>query len=428
MLCTIKNAGIRLGIHFLHTHIGKSSRYITPIADHRLNLKKHFTLSGALGTDETEIFVEENPDGIVTYDECRILKFGGELIHYDSYTTEYPYKFNGCTRGYWNTNVVSHATGEIGGLLDVSEFGATSVYINQNSSLQDEIAEKLARIYSCGFEFVYFDGSEGTNPPFGFNIPYAQYRVYKKLTPEPAFCEGAAKGHFNWHMLSGGNAYDVFESDVFKQKIAEHPLKAAALAANDFTRVDFGWWDYYADAQPDLYEYATSHAAGFNCPGTLRARIDRFSNNQRNADVFEVLRRWEEIRRMNILTEEQKAKLRDPDLEHILLINEENKYELAEYSEIKGAACGNADVRAFCFSRKNKSYVVCWHKTSSGKLELPIDSRSVIYEEEIGGERLPVIPQKNKSVIELSKRRYLSADIDLDEMIKIFCNSVCLNS
>ena len=130
---------------------------------------------------------------------------------------------------------------------------------------------------------------------------------------------------------------------------------------------------------------------------------------------------------MNILTDEHKAKLCDPDLEHILLINEENKYELAEYSEIKGAACGNADVRAFCFSRKNKSYVVCWHKTSSGKLELPVDSRSVIYEE-IGGERLPVISHKNKSVIELSKRRYLSADIDLDEMIKIFCNSVYLNS
>ena len=150
------------------------------------------------------------------------------------------------------------------------------MYVNQNSNLQDEIAEKLARIYSCGFEFVYFDGSGGTNPPFGFNIPYAQYRVYKKLIPEPAFCEGAAKGHFSWHMLSGGNAYDVFESDVFKQKIAEHPLKAAALAANDFTRVDFGRWDYYADAQPYLYEDAKSHAAGFNCPGTLRARIDRF--------------------------------------------------------------------------------------------------------------------------------------------------------
>lgn len=41
---------------------------------------------------------------------------------------------------------------------------------------------------------------------------------------------------------------------------------------------------------------------------------------------------------------------------------------------------------------------------------------------------MPVISHKNKSVIELSKRQYLSADIDLDEMIKIFCNSVYLNS
>ena len=45
-----------------------------------------------------------------------------------------------------------------------------------------EIADKLAAIYRCGFEYCYFDGSEGTNAPFGFHVSNAQYRVFKKLT------------------------------------------------------------------------------------------------------------------------------------------------------------------------------------------------------------------------------------------------------
>jgi len=40
-----------------------------------------------------------------------------------------------------------------------------SAYLDQNSDLQEEYANKLAEIYKLGCEFVYFDGSEGTNLP-----------------------------------------------------------------------------------------------------------------------------------------------------------------------------------------------------------------------------------------------------------------------
>jgi hypothetical protein len=40
-------------------------------------------------------------------------------------------------------------------VLDISEFGATSIYLDQNTSLQGEIADKLADAYNAGFGFVY---------------------------------------------------------------------------------------------------------------------------------------------------------------------------------------------------------------------------------------------------------------------------------
>lgn len=420
VLKKIKEAGITPGLHFLHTHIGKRSRYVTPVADHRLNLTRYFTLSKPLGLNDTTVVVEENPEGAVMHEKCRVLKFGGELIHYDSYTTEPPFKFEGCTRGHWDTKVAEHELGQIGGLLDVSEFSAVSVYLNQNSSLQDEIADKIAALYNCGFEFVYMDGSEGVNPPFEYHVPNAQYKVYKKFNKEPLFAEGAAKGHFSWHMMSGGNAFDIFPAETFKAMTAEHPLKEAHMMAKNFTRVDFGWWRYYPDAQPDLYEYATSKAASWDCPATLQARNDLFVKNPRNADVFEVIRRWEDVRAKRWLTEEQKLMLRDPDKEFILLINEEDEYELDEYHEVKNK---DENIKAFVFERNGKSYAVCWHKTGAGKLLLPINAENISYEAELGKEKLPIECRSDGSVIEIQDRRYLSADMSLDDMSNAFKES-----
>jgi len=419
----IKAAGISPGIHFLHTHIGKYSRYVTPVADHRLNLTRHFTLSKPVGKDDTVIYVEENPEGAVMHEKCRILKFDGELIYYDSYSCEYPYRFEGCVRGYWDTNITEHNLGIMGGLLDVSEFSAKSVYLNQNTSLQDEIAEKLAAVYNCGFEFVYFDGSEGAKAPFEYHVPNAQYRVYKKFLREPDFCEGAAKGHFSWHMLSGGNAFDIFPSETFKEMCAKHPLREVAMMANDFTRVDFGWWRYYPDAQPDLYEYSTSHAAAWDCPVTLQARNDLFVKNPRNDDVFEVIRRWEDVRAKGLLTDEQKIALRDPEREHILLIDEQGNYEIAQYSEIKQAACGNENVRAFAFKRNGRSYVVCWHRNGSGKLSIPIAQELLLYQNEIGGEAIRLETFGSDTVIPIEGRKYLSCDISLDGLSEAIRNA-----
>jgi len=408
MLRKVKEAGITPGIHFLHTHIGSKSHYVTPVADHRLHLNRYFTLARSLGIEDDTIYVEQNPEGAAMHPKRRVLEFGGELISYEGYSTEWPYCFTGCVRGHWDTLVKEHEIGTIGGILDISEFGGTSTYLDQESSLQDEIAEKLAETYNAGFEFAYFDGSEGTNAPFEIYVPYAQYRVYRKFEKTPIFCEGAAKAHFSWHMLSGGNAFDVFPSAIFKDGIAKYPAAEAPSMAKDFTRVDFGWWCYYQDTQPDIFEYGTSRAAAWDCPVTMQENQEVFQSNPRTGDNFEVLRRWEDVRQKGWLTAEQKLQLQDLGQEHILLINENQKYELVPYDRIETAASGSTDVTAYAFERNGKVYVVCWHTTGSGKLWLPIAADQICYEEEIGGERIDVMPVENGCVIPLEGRRYVS--------------------
>lgn len=421
MLDKIKEAGITPGLHILHTHIGLNSKYLTPVADHRLNLTRHFTLAKDLKKDDNVIYVEENPQGTVMHENCRVLKFGGELIKYEGYTTEKPYCFVGCERGFNNTYIKEFDVGTIGGILDLSEYCAISAYIDQHTGLQDEIADKIAKAYNVGFEFIYFDGSEGTNPPYEFHVSNAQYRVYKKFEKAPLFCEGAAKSHFGWHMLSGGNAFDIFPPEVFKAKIAQFPADEAQKMAMDFTRINFGWWNCVQETQPDMYEYGTSRAAAWNCPVTVMSNFEIFEKNPRANDLFEVLYRWEDVRKRNLLTDEQKNELKNTDKEHILLLNEKNDYELVEYTKIKN---DDEKISAFIFERAGKNYVVCWHTQGEGKLLIEINENDFVYEDEIGGSTVPVESVEGKTALPIAGRRYFSSLLSKEQIVKAFETAV----
>lgn len=431
MLDRIRGAGITPGVHFLHSHIGRDSKYVTPVPDHRLNLLRIFTLARPLGKSDTTIYVEQNPANSTMADGRRVLKAGTELISYREYTTSRPYMFKGCTRGIDETTINSLPAGFMFGLLDVSEFGATSVYIDQNSDLQDEIADKIAGIYNSGFEFMYFDGSEGVNPPFWFHVANAQYRVFRKLNPEPLFAEGAAKTHFSWHMLTGGNAFDIFRPEVLKEETRRHPFAEAPRMKNNFTRLNFGWLGYWVPdgktigTQPDMLEYVTSRAAAWDCPVSIHANTAAFANHPRTADNLEVLRRWEEVRALNWLTEDQKKMLQNGEQEHILLINENREFELLPYYQISDIAGGSKEIRAFTFNRNNEVYAVYWHISGNRKLALPINPDDFTLLKEMGQEISDEIKTEGSgSIVPAGNRRYIRTNkLTKEQLFEAFKNA-----
>lgn len=417
VLSRIEEAGMVPGFQFLHTHIGRDSRYVTPVPDHRLNLRRIFTLAAPLGMNDTIIQVEQNPANITMAENMRVLKIGTELISYDNYTSTRPYKFTGCVRGVDQTTVNSQPTGTMFGLLDVSEFGGRSVYIDQNTGLQEEIAEKIATFYQVGFRFVYFDGSEGVNPPFWYHVSGAQWKVYRKLKPEPLFAEGAAKTHFSWHMLTRGNAFDVFKPEYMKEAIRKFPADEAPRMKENFTNVNFGWLGYFlpdeysVGTQPDMLEFASSRAAAWDCPISLQSNLGRFDAHARTPDNLEVLRRWEEVRVQKWLTEEQKKLLQNLEQEHILLLNEQEEFELLPYEQIKDVANGSREVRAFIFERNNDLYIVYWHISDNKNLKIPLDPEDISLFESLGQEiQFDSDADDNLILLPVGKRRYIKTN------------------
>lgn len=416
MLDKIKAAGIIPGVHILHSHIGLRSKYLTPIADHRVNLASRFTLSKPAGADDTTLYVEENPEWAPTYEKSRVLRFMGELIQYESYTTEPPYCFTGCKRGFNDTYPKSLEIGTVGGVLDITEFGGTSAYIDQRTDLQDEVADSFADLYDAGFEFIYFDGSEGTNPPFDINVGLAQWRIYRKLKKKPIFCEGAAKSHFSWHILSGGNAFDVFSPSRFKEMTVKHPFAEVPRMANDFTRLNFGWWAYRDGQRPDIFEFGTALAASCDCPGAFMANMTFARENPRADDIFETFRRWELARATGFITPEIKAELKKTDIEHTLLINESGELELTPWEEVHSDLDESGTVSLFVFERKGKSCAVCWHNKGSGTLKVPNIHGNVNYVGHFGGNEISFARDAEGLLLPVDGKRYLITDLPLNEL------------
>jgi hypothetical protein len=426
----IKEAGMIPGFHFWYSKATKNDTYVTPVPDPRLNLVRIFTLAEPIDSRSTVITVEENPEGCTLSKERRFLKIGNELITYTDYTTTPPYQFMGCNRGALSTKITGFEKGFKFGLLDVDTW-SIFVRFDQYTSIQQEVAKLVGRIYTdAGFQFAYFDGAEDVNLPYWHTVSKSQLEVFNCLTPAPLFSEGAIKSHFGWHILSRGNAFDVFSPETVKEATKKYPALEAKSIAQDFTSINFGWMDYVAPSggstgmQPDMYEYICSRSIAWDCPFSLLGKLDQLKAHSRTNDNLEVIRRWEEARNHNFFTEKQKAELKNLELEHILLINEKGEFELQPYKQIKEiAGPDNKEVRAFIFERTSKTCVVYWHISGEGELSLPVNADKVRLFKDLG-KRIPVKGSEKGIIVPVGDRMFLEINLPEEIVIKAFKDAI----
>lgn len=423
----ITDAGMIPGLHFHYCKAQKEDLYVSPVPDHRLHLLRIFTLARPLNIRGDTVWTEENPQGCTLDEGRRILKIGKELISYTGYTEKPAYAFTGCIRGALNTRPAAAETGEKFGLLDVDNW---PIYIrfDQNTSIQQEVAERLGHIYNeAGFRFVYFDGAEDVHEPFWYHVANAQLKVYNCFDPAPLFAEGAFKSHFSWHILSRGNAFDVFKPEFMKEAVRKHQIPAAREMAKNFTPVNFGWirdespGENSIGLQPDMVEYICSKGAAWDCPVSLKGDLARFPAYPRGQDNLEVFRRWEEFRVTRIITKKEKNALKNPDQEHFLFLNRKGEFKLLPYTQIRDVAGGDSSVRAFLYFRKGKTGVVYWHTSAKGKLEVESKGHFHLYED--SEQEIPVDIKGNKVFLPVGKRRYFESNLSSEELIKLFENA-----
>ncbi|OHB65073.1 MAG: hypothetical protein A2Y77_11865 [Planctomycetes bacterium RBG_13_62_9] len=446
----IRSAGLKVGMHIHYSKADRADSYVTPIPDDRLHKVRTFTLSAALDDKMDTVPVQEDPAGCAQADGRRILKIGKELVAYRDYTTQPPYQFTGCERGHLKTTPASHREGDVAGLLDVDDW-IKFIRFDQDTDIQDEAARRIAEIVNGTgpYDMVYFDGAEDVHDPFWYHVANAQCRVYRLLEPAPPVCEAAMSGHFSWHMMSRGNAYDLNGKHI-KSFCREISCRTAPIRALDFTRIEFGWiFQLYRDMGPDVLEYVISRGAAWDCPISLHLTLAEVAAHPRAEDCFDTIKTWEDARIAGKITDARRAMLKtlDPkeyryvkvwdavyrtewtdawgkgtfsDQEHHLFLNERGQYELAPIREVPAVADGR--VKAFLFHRASQpddTYVVLWANQGELNLTLPMSPEHLTVMCPFGT-RLPFEKGASGVIVPVGSRRYLRlAGIGADRAIQI---------
>ncbi len=463
MTDAIRRAGLKVGLHIHYCKARKNDPYVTPVPDPRLHKVRSFTLAEAVDAKGDVLPVVENPEGCTLDDGRRLLKIGDELIAYENYTSQPPFRFTGCRRGELGTAAAAYGKGAAVGLLDVDTWPIFIRY-DQATDIQDETGRRIADIYrrTGPYEMVYFDGAEDVHRPYWHHVAAAQYRVFRLLDPPPPVCEAAHYTHFSWHMITRSNAYDtIAPADGMKDFCRLMPCPTAAARAMDFSRIDFGWLARFGaggggPAGPDVWEYVSSRAAAWDCPLSLRVSLEEIASNPRREDCFQVLKTWENARLENKLLPAQREMLRNVrpehahyvrcyqqrqtwnrfrenrDLtdvqrailadrrEHHLLVDERGQCELATIEEISDVAGGA--VKAYSFRRAGSPEDTCvlmWAPSGEVNLRLPVRGNRLAVMRPFGT-RLPFQSDDRSANFVVGDRKYLVfAETPIEEARRI---------
>ena len=239
---SLRAAGIVPALHFHYNKVSVDDPYA---ADPRIACAKEVCLAADVGPDDDELPLQGPSDGLRTEEGRRLVRLGRELVSYEGFTKGRPCKLVGVRRGLCGTPRLAHSSGEYGRHLDVDDWFYFH-RVDQSTGIQDEISERLADIVdACGFSVLYLDGGEDVPPPYWYNVPLAQSRVWSRIKTDLRGAGSAMKSHFGWHMFSRGNGFDTFYPERTRQALDKFILPAARLAADDFSVVDFGLLDFY---------------------------------------------------------------------------------------------------------------------------------------------------------------------------------------
>ena len=424
----IRAAGMSPGLHFHYSKVGVNDPYINGgHPDTRMSSVCELVLAEPAGAADTVLVVEGNTQGLRREEGRRLLHLGDELISYADCTTRPPYMLTGCRRGLHNSQPAAHAAGSRARLLDVDDW-PLFVRIDQNTGIQREIAGRLGRIYAeAGFRFVYFDGAEDVPMPYWYNVSRSQSVVYDALRPAPLFAEGALKSHFGWHILSRGNAFDIFPPEYIRPAMKKYTLRCAARNAEDFTAVDFGWVNYLAPGgttigmQPDMYEYIYCKALAWDAPVSLVGNLEELRRHPRTEDNLRVMERWERAKLADAFTPEQKERLKDPDREFFLFEDSQGRFELYPCRQL--TPDDESGVRAFLFRRGTKSCILYWHTSGEDQLRLTLPaSRPTLTDDR--GRRIAFRREGRLCLLPAAGRAVLELDLPEEEAERLFLGAV----
>jgi len=406
----LHEAGILVGMHCFASKVSKRDPYVTPVPDRRFWVDRTATLAADVTADaaamRTAGDLSEWPGspvasqkvwegGVAKHQEVVI---GDEIIQYESIGPEGRWTtFLGCRRGAWGTKAAPHREG-----TECRHYGVdgciNGYIIDQETPLLEEVTGRLADVFNtCGFDMVYFDGSEDVDRRrFHYYLSNFHTAAMRKFTKRPIIHMGGGLTHQLWHSFTRSATIDQYPGTYLAYLRAGGTLKdfptckdhidrsvRRVLACHDdMIPGELGWFgigpkhEGYDGLQFDEVEYLMCKSLALDAPISLQTSFARMEAHPLTPDLLEIIRRYEALRLSGTVPKATLELLRPPGRDFLLLpdvLSETGQGRGPQFVEVERVApvAGSSDVRAFVGEHLSGSVAAVWHHAGKpGKLVL----------------------------------------------------------
>jgi hypothetical protein len=315
-------AGLKVGLHFLTSFVGKNDPLVRPRPNPRLLKDDQATLAADIDEKATDIAatgaLASFPTEGAFYGDTKAgfdIQIDDELIQYRAIGGAGTNTFLRCTRGYAGTKAAPHQAGaKIHHLVE--RYGC--YLADLRTTLKGEISERIAGVINrCGFDMVYFDGGECNmaNGPFWYWVSQQQHDMCRRVTRE-LLVQGSGGTAWTWHWFARG-CCDDFAALAPKQYLDYHKIADSwTYYRQSFLPADLGWWGFFADEPdhpatwPDEVEYYAVRMLALDTPVSLETNLAALKRNGRTEEMLKLLGRYEQLRLGGTVPQSVREKLK----------------------------------------------------------------------------------------------------------------------
>ena len=314
--------GIKVGMHMLTSLISKNDPLVRPKPDARLLKDAATTLAEDIDARTTTINASGSlsafMDGVRQHDDGADrgidIQIDDEII-YCRQINDADNVFSDCRRGAYGTVKNSHKTGAPVHRLAQ---GAGSYMADLKTSLKDEIADRIASVVNiCGFDMIYFDGTEQdrANGPFWYYVGQQQTAIAKRIKRDMLY-QGSAMSHWLWHIFSRKTCADHAAIAV-KNYMDHYKLHVMKHYRANFMPAELGWCgllagglDHPATTVEDIEHYGTRMIA-YGVPISIQTKLAALERNPQSADLLQRLKQIHELRLSGKLAASQREQMKN---------------------------------------------------------------------------------------------------------------------
>jgi len=323
--------GLRVGAHTLTNFITTNDPFVTTAANRGLMAAGVARLEKDVDAAATEIVVDREDLFKQSYTLNSVL-IGTEIVRFRAVSGAGPYTLTDCVRGSFGTAAAAHARGDEVRMLMDHPYKT----FFPDWPMQEELIRNLAGFFNeTGASQMDFDGHEGTCYLGRGDFGHVHFVEAFLGQVDHLVVNGSSNiGHYYWHFNGYINWGEPWYAS-FRESQSRYRFDNQPFLERNYLPNMLGWFLMTPDTRLEDIEWMEARAAGYKAGYAFVAEYETFQNNPATDAIIDTIRSWEEAKRKGAFSDEQRARLKDPERDFHLERAGDGRWVLQNFDKLR---------------------------------------------------------------------------------------------